>query len=224
GEEINGLGELYVRKHPKLRIRIVDGSTLAAAAVIHSIPEGTKEVLLIGKLSKVAFIVAKALCHRSIQVVTVKREEFEKLILQLPTSLGTCLVLSNSYTPKEMKPSCLPVQLWVVGDGLTAEEQRRAAKGTCFIPFSQFPPKKTRRDCVYYSTPAMVIPKEFENMHACENWLPRRVISACRVTGIVHALEGWKEHETDNVVLDVEDVWRAALSHGFLPLPSPLAV
>ncbi|MQM13893.1 hypothetical protein Taro_046820 [Colocasia esculenta] len=232
GEEINGLGELYVRKHPKLRIRIVDGSTLAAAAVIQSIPEGTEEVLLRGKLSKVAFIVATALCQKSIQVVTVKREEFEKLKLRLPTSFGSCLVLSNSYTPKAssseilqiVKLSCLPPQIWLVGDGLSAEEQGRAVKGTCFIPFSQFPTKKTRTDCVYYSTPAMVIPKEFENMHACENWLPRRVMSACRVAGIVHALEGWKEHETGNVVLDVEDVWCAALSHGFLPLPSPLAV
>lgn len=59
-------------------------------------------------------------------------------------------------------------QIWLVGDGLTEEEQRRAPKGTRFIPFSQFPPKKERKDCVYYSTPAMGIPKALEDMHACE--------------------------------------------------------
>uniref|UniRef100_A0A1D1YHS2 aldehyde oxygenase (deformylating) n=1 Tax=Anthurium amnicola TaxID=1678845 RepID=A0A1D1YHS2_9ARAE len=213
GEELNTLGDLYIHKHPKLRIRIVDGSNLAAAAVIHSIPGGTREVLLSGKLSKVAYIVAKVLCQRSTQVITVKRDEFEMLKLRLPTSCRSHLVLSKGYTPK----------VWLVGDGLTTEEQRRAVKGTCFIPFTQFPTQKTRRDCVYYSNPALVIPKEFENMHSCENWLPRRVMSACRVAGIVHALEDWKKHEVGDEVADVERVWRAALSHGFLPLPSPLA-
>lgn len=59
-------------------------------------------------------------------------------------------------------------QIWLVGDGLTDEEQRRAPKGACFIPFSPFPPKKVRKDCVYYSTPAMGIPKALEDMHVCE--------------------------------------------------------
>ncbi|CAA6655323.1 unnamed protein product [Spirodela intermedia] len=213
GEELNRLGEFYVRKHPKLTVRIVDGSGLAAAAVIHSIPQGTEEVLLRGKLSKVAFLVANALCLRSIRVTTVEREEFEMLKLRLPSGLGSLLVLCKATLPRSV---------WLVGDGLTEDEQRRAARGTFFIPFSQFPVREVRKDCFYSTTPAMVVPKAFENMHSCENWLPRRVMSACRVAGIVHGLEGRKEHETGDVALDVEDAWRAALSHGFLPLPSPL--
>lgn len=55
-----------------------------------------------------------------------------------------------------------------MGDDLGCEEQMKAAKGTVFIPFSQFPPKKWRKDCVYYSTPAMIVPKAFENLHSCE--------------------------------------------------------
>lgn len=42
-------------------------------------------------------------------------------------------------------------------------------------------------------------------------------MSAWRVAGIVHALEGWDEHECGNKILDVEKIWEAALRHGFQP-------
>ncbi|WRX13833.1 Very-long-chain aldehyde decarbonylase CER1-like [Theobroma cacao] len=63
--------------------------------------------------------------------------------------------------------------------GLTQKEQLKAAQGTIFIPFSQFPPRKVRKDCYYRSTPAMVAPKSLKNMHSCENWLPRMVMRSC---------------------------------------------
>ncbi|XP_077252791.1 very-long-chain aldehyde decarbonylase GL1-5-like [Tasmannia lanceolata] len=208
GEELNNNGELYLRKHPNLKIKIMDGSSLAVAVVLKSIPKGTKQVLLIGNLSKTGCAVAQALCQKGIQVAMGRRDEFEKLKLQFPAKLGSLLALSNSFNS----------QIWLVGDGLTEEEQKRAPKGTHFIPFSQFPPKKVRKDCVYYNTPAMKIPKSLENMHACENWLPRRVMSAWRVAGIVHALEEWDAHECGNTMLDVGKVWDAAIQHGFRPL------
>ncbi|XP_077252793.1 very-long-chain aldehyde decarbonylase GL1-5-like isoform X2 [Tasmannia lanceolata] len=208
GEELNNNGELYLRKHPNLKIKIMDGSSLAVAVVLKSIPKGTKQVLLIGNLSKTGCAVAQALCQKGIQVAMARRDEFEKLKLQFPAKLGSLLALSNSFNS----------QIWLVGDGLTEEEQKRAPKGTHFIPFSQFPPKKVRKDCVYYNTPAMKIPKSLENMHACENWLPRRVMSAWRVAGIVHALEEWDAHECGNTMLDVGKVWDAAIQHGFRPL------
>jgi hypothetical protein len=55
-----------------------------------------------------------------------------------------------------------------VGDGLTEEEQMKAPKGTLFIPYSQFPPKKHRKDCSYHFTPAMQTPTSIENVHSCE--------------------------------------------------------
>ena len=60
------------------------------------------------------------------------------------------------------------LQVWLVGDGLTEKEQSKAAKGTLFIPFSIFPPKKVRKDCYYHTTPAMEAPKSLENLHSCE--------------------------------------------------------
>ncbi|MEI4850504.1 hypothetical protein Q8G46_27980, partial [Klebsiella pneumoniae] len=87
-------------------------------------------------------------------------------------------------------------------EGLSDEEQSRADKGTIIIPFSTLPPIKVRDDCLYHHTPAMVIPASVENVDSCENWLPRRVMSAPRVAGMVHALEGWTEHECGSTILD----------------------
>ncbi|OAY75468.1 Protein ECERIFERUM 1 [Ananas comosus] len=234
-KELNGSGELYLQKYPKLRLRIVDGSSLAAAVVLKSIPPGTNQVLLCGKLSKVACATAIALCQKGVQVVMTEKQEFHMLKPQIPESAATYLTYSSSDTPT----------VWIVG-GVTDEEQRRASKGTLFVPLSQFPLKKIRKDCTYYATPAMKIPETLRNVHSCEvtpyprlthhsilhvrektlceftffdhyeqNWLPRRVMSAWRVAGIVHALEGWDTHECGDTVTDIEKIWSAAIRHGF---------
>lgn len=54
-EELNGNGELYIQRHPKLKIynKAFGGSSLAAAVVVNSIPEGTTQILLMGKFSKI---------------------------------------------------------------------------------------------------------------------------------------------------------------------------
>lgn len=46
-------------------------------------------------------------------------------------------------------------------------------------------------------------------------------MSASRVAGMVHALEGWSEHECGNTILDIGKVWEACLKHGFRPLTTP---
>ncbi|KAH7653946.1 aldehyde decarbonylase protein [Dioscorea alata] len=208
GREINGYGELYLRKHPNLNLRIVDGSSLAAAVVLKSIPSGTKQVLLVGTLSKIGCAITTELCKKGIQVSLTSKPDFHYLKSSMSGSTGRHLTFTRKYTP----------QVWLIGEGMDHEEQMMALKGTIFIPFSQFPLKKVRKDCTYYSTPAMRIPDELENIHSCENWLPRRVMSAWRIAGIIHALEGWNEHECGDTMLDIEKVWSAAILHGFLPL------
>ncbi|GMN61989.1 hypothetical protein TIFTF001_031060 [Ficus carica] len=211
-EELNAYGGFYICKNPELKVKIVDGSSLAVAAVLNNIPKGTTQVLLRGKLTKVAYAIAHALCHKGIQVATLFKDEYVKLDKSLNDGKSRSnLVLSKDYSH----------QIWLVGDGLTEDEQTKASKGTIFVPFSQFPPKKLRRDCFYHYTPALLTPKSLENNHACENWLPRRVMSAWRVAGIVHALESWEEHECGFNVTNVSNfdkVWEATLRHGFEPL------
>ncbi|KAF2602181.1 hypothetical protein F2Q70_00028534 [Brassica cretica] len=120
------------------------------------------------------------------------------------------LILTTNHSP----------MIWLVGDGLSNEEQKMAEQGTHFLPFSQFPPTELRKDCFYHTTPAMIIPDSAQNIDSCENWLGRRVMSAWRVGGIVHALEGWEEHECGLHVpmVNPHRAWEAALRHGFQPL------
>ncbi|XP_022725691.1 protein ECERIFERUM 1-like isoform X1 [Durio zibethinus] len=206
-EDLNGNGELYIQRHPKLKIKLVDGSSLAAAVVVNSIPEGTNQVLLGGKFSKVSYAIALALCQKDVQVATTKKDKYKQF--EQSDRFGNNLVLPDNYDQK----------IWVVGEGFTEREQLKAKKGTLFIPFSQFPPKKVRKDCYYHTTPAMVAPKSLENLHSCENWLPRRVMSAWRVAGIIHGLEGWNVHECGQTMFSMDKVWKASLEHGFRHLP-----
>ncbi|XP_060673045.1 very-long-chain aldehyde decarbonylase CER1 isoform X1 [Ziziphus jujuba] len=210
GEELNRYGGLYVQKHPKLKTKVVDGSTLAVAVILNNLPKWTTQIVLRGKLTKVAYAIAFALCQRGIQVAALDEVEYMKLGKSFGTnsSVSNKLVLSKNYSHK----------IWLVDDGLSEEEQTKASKGTIFIPFSQFPPNKLRKDCFYHHTPAMATPLSLENLHSCENWLPRRVMSAWRIAGIIHALEGWNEHECGNIMSNIEKVWEASLRHGFQPL------
>ncbi|PPD90189.1 hypothetical protein GOBAR_DD12880 [Gossypium barbadense] len=212
GKELNRYGEVYVKKHPQLKVKLVDGSSLAVAVLLNSIPKGTTQVLLRGNLTKVAFAVAFSLCQKGIQVTVLREDEYEKLDKSLGTKSEGKLVISKSYS------SC---KVWLVGDDLTEEEQRKANKGTLFIPFSQFPLKNLRKDCFYHTTPAMQTPKALENVDSCENWLPRRVMSVWRIAGILHALEGWEEHECGYTISNIDKVWEACLKHGFQPLTVP---
>lgn len=207
-KELNGSGEVYLQKYPKLKLRIVDGSSMAAAVILNNIPQSTHQILLQGNISKVIRTVIQILCNRGVKVVMTNKHDYYMLKPIMQGSTEDHLMLSSN---------CMP-QVWLVGDGMEDAGQRKAPKGTIFIPFSHFPPKKVRKDCLYYSTPAMRIPNELQNLHSCENWLPRRVMSAWRIAGIIHGLEGWNEHECGENVLDVDKLWSAALKHGFLPL------
>lgn len=60
------------------------------------------------------------------------------------------------------------LQVWLVGDGLEEKEQMKAPQNTKFIPFSQFPLKRVNKSCMYYSTPAFMIPKALQNVDSCE--------------------------------------------------------
>nr|XP_011469549.1 PREDICTED: protein ECERIFERUM 1-like isoform X1 [Fragaria vesca subsp. vesca] len=213
GEGLNSYGGIYVQRNLRLKIKVVDGSSLAVAVILNSIPKGTTQVLLIGNLTKVAYALAFSLCQRDIQVVTSHQAEYLKLTKSLNATEGK-VVHDRSYAQK------FAMQIWLVGDGLSKKEQLSAPKGTIFVPFSQFPPKKLRRDCFYHYTPAMKIPKSLENVYSCENWLPRRVMSAWRIAGIVHAMEGWNEHECGYTMSNIDKVWQATLRHGFQPLIS----
>ncbi|XP_022146960.1 protein ECERIFERUM 1-like [Momordica charantia] len=212
GEELNKNGGIYVQRNPKLRVRVVDGSSLAVGIVLNSIPKFGTQILLTGKFTKVAFALYHSLSKRGIQIAVLHQQHYKQLKKASDSAnFDATPLLSTGSSQK----------IWLVGDGVRDEEQLKAPKGTIFIPFSQFPPKIVRKDCFYHYTPAMKAPPSIENVHSCENWLPRRVMSAWRVAGAVHAMEGWTEHECGDAMFDVEHVWQASLRHGFQPLKMP---
>ncbi|KAI3811654.1 hypothetical protein L1987_21381 [Smallanthus sonchifolius] len=225
GEELNNSGELFIRRNPKLKVKLVDGSSLAIAVVLNSIPRarGTTQVAFKGNFNKIASYLALALCQKGIQVVISREKDYEMLKSKLTSANNDDkLVFSSVYSQKT----------WLVGEGLTKEEQMKASKGTLIIPYSQFPPTKVRKDCFYDTTPSMLTPKYLANVDSCEpfdivmqnvgvfniqNWLPRRVMSSWRIASILHGLEGWNVNECGNEILDIDKVWDASIRHGFSP-------
>lgn len=71
GEELNRCGELYIEKYPKLKVKLVDGSSLAAAIILNNIPKETTQVLFKGNITKVAKAVASALGEKGVQVIDI---------------------------------------------------------------------------------------------------------------------------------------------------------
>ncbi|CAL0329524.1 unnamed protein product [Lupinus luteus] len=208
GEKLNKNGELYIKNYPQLKIKIVDGSSLVVAIVLNSIPKETSEVLLCSKLTKVSFAIVNALCERGTKITTMYNDDYAYLQSRLSSESKKNLVFPGSYATK----------IWLVGEQFNEAEQKKAPKGSMFIPFTQFPPKKLRKDCFYHTTPAMITPLSLVNVHSCEDWLPRRVMSAWRVAGILHALEGWNVNECGDNMFSIHKVWEASLQHGFRPL------
>ena len=92
GEEFNKTGETYIQKYPQLKIKLVDGSSLAVAVVLNSIPKGTTQVFLRGNLTKVAYAIANALCERGIQV------RFKCRILARPSYVAMFLFFFSNVT------------------------------------------------------------------------------------------------------------------------------
>ncbi|CAK8576345.1 unnamed protein product [Lathyrus sativus] len=201
----------YIERVPQLKIKIVDGSSLVAATVLNTIPKGTNHVLLRGRFNKVALAITNALCTQNVQVTVLYKDELNELERLLTMSNGSFSLSPINNAPK----------IWLVGEEWNEDEQMQASEGSFFIPFSHFPPKQMRKDCFYNYTPAMIAPTTLINLHSCENWLPRRRMSAWRIAGIVHALERWNVHECGYTMFDIKKVWEATIRHGFKPLKIP---
>ncbi|KAK7815437.1 protein cer1-like 1 [Quercus suber] len=81
------------------------------------------------------------------KVATLHEVEYMKLNKALDKKSVSSLILSKTYAQK----------IWLVGDGLTEEEQLKVRKETLFIPYSQSPPKKYQLvakkgdECMAYS-------------------------------------------------------------------------
>lgn len=70
GEKLNRNGELFIRRNPRVNVKLVDGSSLVIAVVLNNIPRGTTQVVFRGNFNKVAAYLALTLCQKGIQVIS----------------------------------------------------------------------------------------------------------------------------------------------------------
>ncbi|XP_029124569.1 uncharacterized protein LOC114914948 [Cajanus cajan] len=101
GEELNIYGGLYVSRHPKLKVKVVDGSSLVVAIVLNNILKGTTQVLLRGKLTKVTNAFAYTLCQQGVKVSTMHKDDYERP-QNSSINFETNLIIAKSYTQMTM--------------------------------------------------------------------------------------------------------------------------
>ncbi|KAF3631068.1 hypothetical protein FXO38_26813 [Capsicum annuum] len=74
-EQLNRNGEIFIKRYPHLKVKVVDGSSLAVVVVLNSIPKGTSQVVLRGRLFKVANNIDLALCEGIVMLDEEDKEE-----------------------------------------------------------------------------------------------------------------------------------------------------
>ncbi|CAA2961447.1 ECERIFERUM 3 [Olea europaea subsp. europaea] len=216
-ESLNGGGTLFVNKHPNLKVRVVHGNTLTAAAILHEIPEDVTEVFLTGATSKLGRAIALYLCRKNVRVLmlTLSTERFRKIQKEASADTQKYLVHVTKYQAAQ---NC---KTWIIGKWTTSRQQSFAPSGAKFYQFVVPAIHGSRRDCSYGTLAAMKLPEDVEGLGACEYTMERGVVHACHAGGVVHYLEGWTHHEVGAIDIDrIDIVWKAALKHGLKPISS----
>jgi hypothetical protein len=213
-EALNGGGMLFVEKHPNMRVRVVHGNTLTAAAVLQKIPTDITEVFVTGATSKLGKVIATYLSEkRGVRVVmyTQSKERFDTIYNNAKPEFRHLLVHST-----EMQDGAT-IKDWIVGKFASETEQALAPPGSTFHQFAVPPLKETRKDCVYMELPAFCMPKDAKDFKTCEMTMERGVVHACHAGAIVHALEGWDFNEVGAIDPErIDETWDAAIKQGFI--------
>jgi len=216
-EALNGGGKLfvdkYVDKFPNLRVRVVHGNTLTAAAVLRKIPSDVKEVFVTGSTSKLGRAISLYLAERGVKVkmLTMNSHRFQKIKEEASEVARPFL---SHVTKLEAGANCKD---WIVGKFCNEKNQAMAPPGTTFHQFVVPPLKESRKDCVYTSLPAFMMPKDAKYFKTCEMTMDRGCVHACHAGAVVHALEGWEFHEVGAIDYSrIDETWEASVKHGFV--------
>lgn len=212
-EALNGGGKLFVDSMPELRVRVVHGNTLTAAAILRKVPTEAKAVFLTGATSKLGRALALYLSARGVRVLMLTQSDsrFESIASEAETPEQRAL-LQRATSIKEGRG----IDQWLVGKHLSADEQALAPPGTTFHVFVVPPIKAARKDCAYTPLPAFELPKEARGFRSCEMTMGRRNVHACHAGALLHALEGWTHHEVGAIDhKSIDAVWEASKLHGF---------
>lgn len=211
-EALNGGGALFVEKHKDLKVRVVHGNTLTAAAILEKIPSDVKEIFLTGSTSKLGRAIALYLSARGVKVLmyTLSKERFEKIRNEADKKVQHLLI---QCTKLEEGAHCKD---WVIGKHCSEADQQIAPPSTTFHQFVVPPIPESRPDCVYTDLPAFTLPPDVKDFRSCEMTMKRGNVHACHAGAIVHGLEGWDHHEAGAIDFTrIDTTWEAAKKHGF---------
>ena len=217
-EALNGGGAQFLAKHPDLKLRLVHGNTLTAAAVLQKIPSDVKEVFVLGATSKLGRAISLYLAARNVRcvMVTQSKERYESIVQDCEEKYRHLLV--HTFNIEDGKN----IDQWVVGRFLSKKEQLLAPEKSVFHQFVVPPLPEYRADCHYTSLPAFVLPASAQGFKACEMTMERRCVHACHAGALVHALQKWDFHEVGAINWRrIDETWAAACAHGFQLVPDP---
>ena len=211
-EALNGGGQLFVDKHPNLRVRVVHGNTLTAAAILRKYRADVKEIFLTGSTSKLGRGHRAVPCRSGGAGGDVHDGDGSVREDSRGGQAGGAKLITQATTLEEGAG----IKDWVIGKHCGPRDQEKAPKHATFHQFVVPPIPETRSDCVYTDLPAFRLPKEAKDFRSCEMTMERGHVHACHAGALVHALEGWEYNEVgaiDHAKIDV--TWDAAMKHGF---------
>lgn len=212
-EALNGGGKLFVDKHPELKVRVVHGNTLTAAAVLKKVPSGVKEVFVTGATSKLGRAISLYLAERGVKVTmfTQSAERFQRIRDEASPEARKNIIHA---TKTEAGANCKD---WIVGKFCNQKDQAIAPAGTTFHQFVVPPLQEFRSDCVYTDLPAFAMPEDAKYFKTCEMTMERGCVHACHAGAVVHALEGWDFHEVGAIdYTRIDETWDSAMKHGMI--------
>ncbi|MCO5563543.1 hypothetical protein L7F22_017188 [Adiantum nelumboides] len=196
-------------------IAIVTGETLAAAIVAKKVEANHRkepDIFITSAQSRVGRAISIYLCEQGFRVLALLPSgDHANLRCCVSSKFQENLVHATTYAAGS---GC---KVWVVGEHIGREVQELAPKGAYFYPFDVFPIKEWRKDCIYGMIPSLMLPKDAQNINACEDILPRNVVRASYAAALVHAYEDLHYHdcEGDISVRLMDESWELAMKHGF---------
>jgi hypothetical protein len=214
-EALNGGGKLFVDElADQLKVRVVHGNTLTAAAVIQKIPTDATEVFVTGATSKLGRAISLYLAEtRGIKVVmyTTSEERYKKIYEEASDEAKPLLAHATKLE------AGANIKDWIVGKFCSPKDQSIAPSGATFHQFVVPPLVESRKDCTYTELPAFQLPPAVRDFKTCEMTMKRNCVHACHAGAIVHALEQWDYHEVGAIdYTRIEATWDASVKHGFI--------
>ena len=229
-EWLNGGGaELVQELGDRLRIPVVHGDTMTAAAVYQLVLQvmaaqqhPRTRVFITGGTSKTGRALALALMRRGtrVRLLTTSASRFK----EIRSAAGGAGHLLSRAESLEQGHDC---QLWITGKAVPAGARLRdeIPIGAAVVNFSVPDPLRPedlqrRSDLLHLDAGLLAYDPDKTDMWFTLG-LRRGLLYACHAGTIVHAHRGWRHHEVGEVDVErMDEVWAAAMELG-LRLPNP---